>query len=292
MNPQSGWFRIRRGPLLNELIKRRTDLALALLIASRIKWDDSGSAEGIRKGEALLGDYEEFGFTRSEYRCSLDRLVRKHEIVTATGTARGTVVRVVDSRVFLLWGDDAQATKPGGTRAEDNSQQYSHQPVRTQPPVQPPGERPQVAASVSVAGFTETGKRHLNSHPTGELPPSEPPLSRQVKTKDGGSVPTQQAGLAEDGRPGKTQDTRRETEDQNGRRRPPLFPKDIKIPLQEVRNILAGLKRYHFGDKDSRLRERFPAEFDEYKRLKERERLLSTQLTTLDFFPNRPSRTT
>jgi len=96
----SGWFKAMRGNDALELIRKNPNAyALAAVIANRARWREGFNADGLVQGEALLGDYDEYGMTRQKYRTALAQLC-KWSFATARATNEGTIARLTDTRLF------------------------------------------------------------------------------------------------------------------------------------------------------------------------------------------------
>ena len=89
-----------RWPDALELLKANKNcLILAFVIAYRARYREGFSADGLGLGEALIGDYENYGMTRQEYRTALAQLC-KWNFVTTRPTNKGTIARLTDTRLF------------------------------------------------------------------------------------------------------------------------------------------------------------------------------------------------
>jgi hypothetical protein len=104
-----------------ELIRKNPNAyALAAVIANRARWREGFNADGLELGEALLGDHDEYGMTRQEYRTALAQL-KKWQFITTRKTNKGTIARLTDIRLF----DPLNLT---------GNQQDNQQPTTGQPP--------------------------------------------------------------------------------------------------------------------------------------------------------------
>lgn len=117
----NGWFKAMRGDMREVIRKNPNAYALAAVIADRARWREGFNADGLEQGEALLGDYAEYGMTRQQYRTALAQL-RKCNFVTTRTTNAGTIARLTDTRLF----DPLNLT---------GNQQDSQRPTTAQPPV-------------------------------------------------------------------------------------------------------------------------------------------------------------
>jgi hypothetical protein len=96
----NGWFKAMRGNDALELIRKNPNAyALAAVIANRARWREGFNADGLEQGEAMLGDYREYGMTRQEYRTALAHLC-KNSFATTRTTNAGTIARLTDARLF------------------------------------------------------------------------------------------------------------------------------------------------------------------------------------------------
>ena len=117
----NGFLKATRSHEPMELIRRsRNAFALAYIIASRARWRDGFNADGLSLGEALIGDHDEYGMTRQEYRTALKQL-EKFGFVASQTTSRGTIAKLLDARLF----DPLNLT---------GNQQTNQQPTTKQPP--------------------------------------------------------------------------------------------------------------------------------------------------------------
>src|SRR5262245_50110565 len=91
-NFNTGWFRAVRTPDALELIKRnRNAFILAYMIAVRSRYTNTFNADNLGLGEALLGDFENYGMTEQEYRTAKAQL-EKWRFATFQATNKGTEI--------------------------------------------------------------------------------------------------------------------------------------------------------------------------------------------------------
>jgi hypothetical protein len=94
------WIKAIDSKVVKEIIATNANAyTLAAVIALRTQWKKEFNRYGLEVGEALIGDYEEFGMTRGQYRHALNQLV-KWGFVTIKTTTKGTIARLTDSRLF------------------------------------------------------------------------------------------------------------------------------------------------------------------------------------------------
>ena len=95
-----GWFKAVRGDEAMELIRHNPNaFTLAFIIAWRARFRSGFSACGLEPGEAMLGDFDSFGMTERQYRTAKEQL-SKWRFATFRTTGRGTIGRLMDSRLF------------------------------------------------------------------------------------------------------------------------------------------------------------------------------------------------
>jgi len=101
----SGWFKAARSTEAIELIAKNNDaFILAYIIAYRARYNDEFNRHDLNLGEALLGDYRQYGMTEKRYRVA-KMLLEKHKFAAFKGTNRGTVASLCDSRLFVILGE-------------------------------------------------------------------------------------------------------------------------------------------------------------------------------------------
>lgn len=99
-SPSRSWFKTFRCVDALQLIKRsRNAFSLAAVIVQRAWYRNGFNAEGCGFGEALIGDYKEYGMTRQEHRSALV-LLCKSEFVTTRTTNKGTYAKLRDTRLY------------------------------------------------------------------------------------------------------------------------------------------------------------------------------------------------
>lgn len=82
---------------------------LLSLIASRARYANSARLDGLKIGQALIGDWEAAGLTRGQYRAALKRLVA-HGYITTLGVRslkegkRGTIATITNDSIYSITG--------------------------------------------------------------------------------------------------------------------------------------------------------------------------------------------
>ena len=87
----------------HELMRDAATLGLLAIIALRARWRDGFNVNGLKAGEALIGDYQNMGLTRQQYRSRLANL-QEWRFVTTKPTSKGTIVNIINARVFDIFG--------------------------------------------------------------------------------------------------------------------------------------------------------------------------------------------
>jgi hypothetical protein len=120
-----GWFKASRHSDARELARRAPSaFILAWFIADRARFKDSFSAEGLMPGEAMLGDFRQYGFSARSYRTAKQNL-EKWGFATFKATPRGTVGKLTDTRLFNpsnTEGDNQTANLATNERQTDDNQ--------------------------------------------------------------------------------------------------------------------------------------------------------------------------
>jgi len=96
------WFKAVRSTDALELIRANPNAyALAAVIAHRARYREGFNADGLEVGDALIGDFKSCGLQRQEYRTALAQLI-KWRFATTKPTSKGTIARLIDTRLFEI----------------------------------------------------------------------------------------------------------------------------------------------------------------------------------------------
>jgi len=87
--------------LYEMLRKRSTSFSLLTLIALRSRRTNEIN-DGIEVGEALIGDYKEYGATQQIYRSDKKYLAKIGEI-TIRSTSKGTIAKLISNEMIFLY---------------------------------------------------------------------------------------------------------------------------------------------------------------------------------------------
>ena len=144
-----GWFKAVRGPEVLELI-RANPLAyvLAAVIAHRGRYHEGFNRHNLKLGEALLGDFKNYGMSEQQYRTAKAQLA-EWGFATFRATNKGTVGKLTDTRLFAIFrlAGNTQANRrattsqrPANDRPTTNKEHSEeHNKERTKPGAQTGG---------------------------------------------------------------------------------------------------------------------------------------------------------
>jgi len=108
---------LKRGEQTVMLFRDPLAFTLLSVIAYRARRTENAPDNGLVIGEAMMGDHENYGMTRGQYREALGRLVRLKYATTRT-TNRGLIVKLINTDIL-------------NPNFEDNNHQ-SNQPTTSQ----------------------------------------------------------------------------------------------------------------------------------------------------------------
>lgn len=121
---QVGFLKLNRTEDTTQLLKRPKEFILLTNIAIRA-WRGHGiNQDGCNKGEALIGDYENYGLSRQNYRTALNNL-KRWRFITIKPTTRGTIARICDKRIYDI--NEAQTNQQNSQQVTINQPSGNHQ---------------------------------------------------------------------------------------------------------------------------------------------------------------------
>lgn len=106
-----------------ELLRFPNALHLLTVIAFRARFTDEENLEGLRFGQAFIGDHDAYGLSRTEDRNARRRL-EKWGLAHFEGSPKGTVATLLDSRAFSLT-DERDGVKTSHLKSHQLSQRFS-----------------------------------------------------------------------------------------------------------------------------------------------------------------------
>lgn len=104
------FVKMMRNKKTGELIKDKNTMHLLTCIAYRAQRTSDFNIDGLKSGQALIGDYVNLDLSRQEYRTALKKL-RKWNLVTIKATSRGTIATLCDDSVFDINQETVQPSK-------------------------------------------------------------------------------------------------------------------------------------------------------------------------------------
>lgn len=119
----NGWVKLKRGDLTNSLIRNPNAFLLLTQIALRARRTDICYEKTLKRGQAFLGDHQNIGLTRCQYRTALTFLKKNGFVKVEKTSAMGTVVRLISRDIFDI-NESATATSVA-TSSPVNSQQVA-----------------------------------------------------------------------------------------------------------------------------------------------------------------------
>ena len=122
-----GWFKAWRSDDALELLRANKNAFLLLyVIAYRAQWKQGFNRYNLQRGQALLGDHENYSLTAREYRTAKQNL-QKWGFATFKTTSRGTVATLNGTSTFQFSAATATSKPTRGRRAGDKRPTISRQ---------------------------------------------------------------------------------------------------------------------------------------------------------------------
>ena len=119
-----GWIQLRRTADTFELLKEKNVFHLLTSIALRAKRTTDFNVEGLKPGEALIGDHRNYEMTRQEYRTAKKKLER-WRFATFRTTNKGTIAKLIDKRIYDINEESQQPPEQPSTNHQTTNQQPS-----------------------------------------------------------------------------------------------------------------------------------------------------------------------
>jgi hypothetical protein len=151
-----GWFKAVRSREVIELIRANPNaFILTYVIAHRARFHDGFNADGLERGEAMLGDFESYGMTERQYRTAKEQLTKWH-FATFKTTNKGTLGKLMDTRLFDPL--NIQADGQNDTRPTDKRRAADGQPTTNKE-----GKKETRKQGTGKTGVGSQARRHLPS---------------------------------------------------------------------------------------------------------------------------------
>ena len=109
----TGFLKLQRTADTAELLRDHAAFALLAWIAYRARWKPGMNTQGLRHGQALIGDWKTMGFSSEKRYRTAKRKLSLACLVRFDGTNRGTVATLLSAEVFDIVG------RPGGDPGAD-----------------------------------------------------------------------------------------------------------------------------------------------------------------------------
>lgn len=93
------FMKLIKSEALEDLIRIPNAFILITIIALRAKRTHDFNIHGLTMGEAMIGDYKNYGLTEAAYRTAKDQLT-KHGLITTRATNKGTVATLLNSEIY------------------------------------------------------------------------------------------------------------------------------------------------------------------------------------------------
>lgn len=115
-----GFIKLNRSQEAVNLFKKPMESHLLFVIAMRVSRQDN-PVEGIKKGEARIGDFKNYGMTEQNYRTAKKNLC-KWGYITCKGTRKGTIAKLCNSDTYDLNIDTPNGQPNGQSNGQPNGQ--------------------------------------------------------------------------------------------------------------------------------------------------------------------------
>jgi len=124
----SGFIKLQRNVETWEVLKDKNAFLLLTVIALRARRNNDFNKHDLLAGQALLGDYRNYGLSEQQYRTAKHKLQR-WGFATFKATNRGTVATLTDTRIYDAHIEDEQRTEQqsgnGQTTTNKNEKNYT-----------------------------------------------------------------------------------------------------------------------------------------------------------------------
>lgn len=148
----NSYVKTYRSPEFNELAKDHAAFVLAAIIAVRARRTNGMNLHALKPGEALLGDYKEYGMSETQYREAKKRLERAG-YATFHGTNKGTIAKLENTQVFDPNIEPSNSTTANNTTGKQRTPQQSSNEPRN-------GQTTSHAPTNKYNGKRNNGKRN------------------------------------------------------------------------------------------------------------------------------------
>ncbi len=120
-----------RSEIFDELVKTPLAFVLLAIIARRAKRTDKYNRNNLQAGEALIGDYKNYGMSEQNYRTAKSQLTRA-KFITVKVTNKGTIAKLINTDVFdINTGKGNEQSNEPLTDELTDSQRTGNEPLTT-----------------------------------------------------------------------------------------------------------------------------------------------------------------
>lgn len=173
-----GYFVANRHPDADELLEHYPPaILLAYVIARRARWREGMSPDGLSQGEALIGDCKRMGLTPRQYRTAIGKL-SKGQFATFKRTSRGTVARLLDTRLFAV--SATLADKSNDHQPMSHRQTHDKQATTNNNDNKENNETRGMEGPLVVKNDSRLGECRRIPPSTGSVPPAVPCVERMA----------------------------------------------------------------------------------------------------------------
>jgi len=99
MYKQTTFIQLMRSKDTMELIKEQDAFILLSIIALRARRTNEFNVHELKQGEALIGDFKNYGMTEQRYRTAKKKL-EKWKFITIKATTKGTIATLLDNGIY------------------------------------------------------------------------------------------------------------------------------------------------------------------------------------------------
>ena len=96
---KGGFIKLNRSPEALELARDPNAFTLLAIIAMRARRNSEFNFHNLKHGEALIGDYKNYGLTEQKYRTAKKKL-KNWKFITTRTTNRGTIAKLINSAIW------------------------------------------------------------------------------------------------------------------------------------------------------------------------------------------------
>ena len=115
----NGFIKLIRSQETEQMLAQPNAFTLLSIIAFRAKRTNSFSIHNLKTGQALIGDYCNYGMTLQQYRTAKSKLT-KWGFATFQSTNKGTIATLIDKRIYDI-NEEPEGLPLGHTKASQKA---------------------------------------------------------------------------------------------------------------------------------------------------------------------------